>query len=365
MPLHVKGNALGRASNVPVPLFGIPLHFSPFSAEWEFKQKCRYVLKQRKSILLQYCIDSLSLEFLKFFPVAKAANGVYAQKNFGFGCPSMTQIPLKAAWPSTTGWLKTAWQDFQPRAFFLLGAFLLTLLLAFLPLVFFGAGALAATLARPEQALLFWIIGLSIGGALSAFFGTWGNLVYFSLTLDPMLSFKESWNKTAPLIFPALGLSFLSFFFILGGLLFFVVPGLVFLIWFNFSIFLLLTRDLRWLNALKESRRLFHRLFWKITARLFLLFLVFPLMISNIPFFGNLLSFALQPFITLCWIHLWSDAQRCAGETFQEFSVFPWITVSLAGYLFGFFVFFSKSPSIVPYLFEHGKKFFPLEGIAL
>lgn len=84
-------------------------------------------------------------------------------------------------------------------------------------------------------------------------------------------AYRRSWYK----IFPYLWLFFLTKFLIIGGLMLFIVPGIIFFVWFSIADFVLIAENLGGMDALLKSRE-YIRNYWYIVF--FLLFFLFFLL---------------------------------------------------------------------------------------
>lgn len=80
--------------------------------------------------------------------------------------------------------------------------------------------------------------------------------------------------------FPYLWLSILSTLVLAGGFVMAIVPGIIFSIWFSFSIFAFLVDGKRGLEAVLKSKEYVFGYFWLVFGRLFMLIIIaFPILI--------------------------------------------------------------------------------------
>lgn len=107
-------------------------------------------------------------------------------------------------------------------------------------------------------------------------FYTWGSLaLVYSMkeSLGIISSYKRSWFNVRSLLWIYL----LSGFVTLGGLILFIIPGIIFSIWFSLSIFVLIDEDLKGLSALLKSRAYVKHHFLEVLWRLLFIVLGFVL----------------------------------------------------------------------------------------
>ncbi|OGG15909.1 hypothetical protein A3D78_07050 [Candidatus Gottesmanbacteria bacterium RIFCSPHIGHO2_02_FULL_39_14] len=114
-------------------------------------------------------------------------------------------------------------------------------------------------------------------------------LILYLASENEKTDIKNLFKSSLSLIFPYWWLLSLEILIFMGGFIFFFVPGLIFLIWFSFSAYLLILENIKGINALFVSKELVKERFWEVTGRIFvisvisLLFSLFISLISNIP----------------------------------------------------------------------------------
>jgi len=79
-------------------------------------------------------------------------------------------------------------------------------------------------------------------------------------------SFKRGWNK----LFSFFWVSILLFIIITGGYALFIIPGVIFSIWFSFSLYILVSENLKGMNALFRSKQLVSGYWLQVWLRFFL-----------------------------------------------------------------------------------------------
>jgi hypothetical protein len=143
-------------------------------------------------------------------------------------------------------------------------------------------------------------------------------LIYAIKDSKESIGIKESYKRALPKIIPFLWVSFLTGIIVLGGLIFFIVPGIIFALWFGFSIFILIDEDLHGTKALYKSKE-----YVKGKAdSIFLCFLsigliiFFIVLVSSRVFgdFGNLatpiISLFINPLVTIYYFLVYKKAKE-------------------------------------------------------
>lgn len=117
---------------------------------------------------------------------------------------------------------------------------------------------------------------------------------------DTSWTFKSAYSSAWSKIRSYWWLSFILGFSLLGGFIFFLIPGLIMAVWFSLAVFILFDENLTGLTAILKSRVYVNHFFWPVLGRQLLLWLTFFLLnlvtapFSFIPIIGNLAQSALQ-----------------------------------------------------------------------
>lgn len=80
-------------------------------------------------------------------------------------------------------------------------------------------------------------------------------------------NFKESYKKSLPYLVPVFVVSFLSGLISLGGFLLFIIPGVIFSVWFSFISYIIINEDIKGFNALLKSREYVKGRWWGVFGR--------------------------------------------------------------------------------------------------
>lgn len=161
--------------------------------------------------------------------------------------------------------------------------------------------------------ILIDILLALIGIFLAVLFGLWAQVATFFAVKEDGLNFKKALAIAWPKIGPFFWVSLLAGFAVLGGFILFIIPGIIFSIWFCLSVFVFISEDLRGTAALKRSKQLVQGYWWPIFGRLFLIGILISL-ISSIKFFGPLINiFFMSPFAIVYEYLIYQDLKRIKG----------------------------------------------------
>jgi hypothetical protein len=180
--------------------------------------------------------------------------------------------------------LKESWRIFCLKIKILLGIIGLPIGFSFLfwILMYFLAGT------SIKYSIWFSVIG-TISYLSSLFFWLWAipSLLY---NLKEDAGIKESYKRGFKILGSYIWVYFLLTIIIAGGFLLFIIPGILFSIWFSLAIFILVFEKRKGFNALFKSKHLVKGKFWGVLGRFLVLgliiglglFLIFALIIFGI-----------------------------------------------------------------------------------
>ncbi len=110
---------------------------------------------------------------------------------------------------------------------------------------------------------------------------------------------------------------------ILGGLVLFIIPSIIFAIWFAFSLYILVAENKKGTSALKRSRFLVQGRWLPVAGRLFLITLIGGIasfVLETIPLFGGLISTILiPPFAAIFIFFVYEELKNKKGEVASAF----------------------------------------------
>ena len=173
--------------------------------------------------------------------------------------------------PGVRSLLEAAWSTYRERCVTAVACLLL-------PAVVQGSGQVLVSLS-PSGLPLVLGSALSLLGGLGVAVGTLAAIYILS---DSALTARPAWDRALPLLLPLIWLGLVGGFFIIGGFLLFIVPGLLYLVWFSVAVVAFAHEDVRGVGALRRSRQLVCGRFWSVAWRLV------PLLVIGLAF--NLLA---------------------------------------------------------------------------
>lgn len=225
-----------------------------------------------------------------------------------------------------------SWEIFQRRFATLIGLFLLSVAAFVIPMGAAAALAMAAGLSLGKGA----VIALAALGTLA---GTWLGFRCFAAFLhavaDETLLLRDALEQGKGMVLSLIWIGLLSAFIIGGGYLLLVLPGIVFTVWFCFTQFILVSDDLRGMDALLKSREYVRGEWFNVALRLLLVWAA-SLLLGAIPVAGPILSLAFFPYLMIFHYLIYRDLRRMKGEVLFACAVgdkIKWPALALLGYV--------------------------------
>ncbi len=161
------------------------------------------------------------------------------------------------------------------------------------------------------------------GALVGAFVYTLSFWTLLILVSDSGLTLSGAVRKALKSLFSYLWVSILFAAAVTAGFVFFIIPGIVFLVWFAFSVFVVAGGEAKGLAALLESRRQVKGRWWMVFWRLLAVWAV-SFFFGLIPLLGSVLSLLFTPFMAAYVYVLYVELKRSremAGKAGQD--VFP------------------------------------------
>lgn len=138
------------------------------------------------------------------------------------------------------------------------------LLILFIPAIAIGLagayfGSFIQTLTNSGFGLAFLVYFIFL--IASSFVSLWISLgfikiIYKTLKKENILTIKEELQQASHLIIPAIVASLLTTLAVVGGMLLLIVPGIIFSIWFAFSLYAVAIDGMSGVEAMKKSKQL-------------------------------------------------------------------------------------------------------------
>lgn len=183
--------------------------------------------------------------------------------------------------PGATMLLSEAWSIYTERLGVFLGITALSTVGSFG--LFLVAGIIWSMATFISPMLLILAIAMTMLGVL---FSVWGQAALLRAVTDSggeisiVGSYRKGWYK----IFSLLWVGFLYGLLIAGGTVLFVVPGVLFFVWFGVGTFVLFSEDVRGMNALLKSREYVRGNWWGVFSRVIFAGLLYLLIAFALSF---------------------------------------------------------------------------------
>ncbi len=241
---------------------------------------------------------------------------------------SVMESTGKAAALSGFGTLfRRAWEIYRAR----FNIFSLIFMLYLLPILLISTLGFSVAKMLPHPLNPFVIAWIAAGALMGVLISMWGQ-VAFVYAVSGTEGIKEIAKTASEKLFRFVWVYILFGVATVAGLVLFIIPGVVAMVWFSFSFFVLARGNARGLNALIESRRHVKGLWWEVFARLFAVWSI-SFLLSFVPFVGSALSIFFMPYMMIFTFLIYEDLKKIKGElpapTAAERK--KWILVFLVG----------------------------------
>jgi|GEM_PF-445728 len=236
--------------------------------------------------------------------------------------PASNSSQPTASLKKPTELLSEAWQLYKARWKTFLGIMVAPILLMLLAFLVFGVGVLGVGFLESFISkssivnIVIYLVGFVL--ILALFLAViiiqfWSQvaLIYAIKDSEENIGIKESYKRGWRKIKPFIWVSILSSFIIIGGYIFFVIPGIIFTVWFIFAVYIVVAEDLKGMNAILKSREYVRNYWWQVLWRLLFLFIVITITLVVILLIGiivgSILSFFIGEAITQGIFNLMGD----------------------------------------------------------
>jgi hypothetical protein len=229
-----------------------------------------------------------------------------------------------------------SWELFKIRFLTLISLYLLSVLLLLVPLgAFFGIAYFFSLFFPASKDAL--IAGGVFVGVISGFMAMfWGVAAFTYAVVDETTGIKDALGKGWQKVASFMWLFSLVGFVVTGGFLLFIIPGILFLVWFSFAQFILASEGDRGMDALLKSKEYVKGNWFDVFLRLFVIWLM-GILISMVPFIGPLLSITFFPFMMIFICLIYQDLRGLKGEGMEyphsAGEKFKWIAIGVLGYI--------------------------------
>jgi hypothetical protein len=206
-----------------------------------------------------------------------------------------------------------SWDVFKNRIGILLVLYLIIIAGVLVPLgLFMGMGFLIS-MVMPESRVPLLVGGGITGGIIGMVAVYWGAAALVFAVVDESLGVRDALVKGWERLGSFLWLYSIAGFIILGGFLLFVVPGVIFLVWFFFGQFVLAVEGDRGMAALLKSKEYVTGRWLDVFFRLFVLWLI-SVVAGMIPLVGSFLSLLLVPFSMVYHYLIFAELKEIKGK---------------------------------------------------
>lgn len=205
--------------------------------------------------------------------------------------------------------LKNSWDFYKENFWNYAGIVLIPIVLSFIALFILTLAGVGGILFWKFGAgFIFIFVAIVVYLALVTV-GLWGGaaLLYAVCYKEEKLDVFESFKKSKYLILPYFWVALLVSVVVFAGFILFVIPGIIFVIWFQFAEYALVKENIRGTKALSKSRELVKGYWWPIAGRLVVLgVIVFVLsfIFGFIPVIGSFLATILLTPFTIIFSYL-------------------------------------------------------------
>ena len=135
-------------------------------------------------------------------------------------------------------------------------------------------------------------LGLAIYSVISFFFGIFWQVSFICAIKEEGGGVSAFFKNGLIKIFPFIWVSFLMGIIVFSGFILLIIPGIIFSVWFSLSYYVLVWEDLRGLSAIKASKNLVSKYWWRVLWRYFVLYVFLLLFLFVFTFiFSFLITF--------------------------------------------------------------------------
>lgn len=229
--------------------------------------------------------------------------------------------------------LTDSWESFCQRGWGVLCIYLFISLLILTPLLFVALFLPQMTM---DNRLLAWS-AVAIGTGYAILGSGWMTASLFAHICNQDFGVFDSLRQGCRQLWKFTGFALLLGLIVAGGSLLLIVPGIIFSVWFCFSLFILTEEGGGGLQALGKSRQLVRGHWWQVFTRTLLLLLgtlTIAALTARLPVIGASFNFSftllLVPFCLFYYFQLYRDLQRCQQQATPPKPTTQWLPLSTA-----------------------------------
>lgn len=234
--------------------------------------------------------------------------------------------------PGIGNLLSRSWQIYKERFWVFLGIIILPLV-AWLPLIFLPIESkLFVYQLSKEAVLLPWVLRFLIFVLpfftlifflIAVLLSLWSGvaLLYAIIERQQKIGIKESYAKGWHKIISYFWISLLVGLITVVGFLLFIIPGIIFAIWFSLATYVLVTENLTGMKALSRSKQLvkgnWWKVFWRLTVIVIISFIFYlpSIFIKELNIVSMVLLFLFTPFSRTYTFLIYKDLRKVKEGT--------------------------------------------------
>ena len=211
-----------------------------------------------------------------------------------------------------------AWQQYKQRALPILAVLLISsaivggLVMIMVLCGMFG-GAILTHFIDERTALLFVIIVVVLLLLVVTVLAVWCQAALLAIIVDDELGIIEAFRTGWDFLWPMAWIMTIWGGIMITGFLCAILPGILFMVWFSFCFYTMIAEDRRGLDSLLASMEYVRGHWWDTFVKLLLVWLL-SVLLSVIPFVGQILSILFAPYFMLFMLIMYRDLKEIKGE---------------------------------------------------
>lgn len=223
--------------------------------------------------------------------------------------------------PGVSSLLKRSWQIYKERLATFIGIMIFPAIIRFLFLI----SAVFLKSLSPIFIILLFIIFYPVAIIISLWSSV--SLLFAVKEREQKIGIKEAFTKGWHKIISYWWISILVSLITMGGFLLLVVPGIIFFVWFSLATYVLVSEDLKGMNALFRSKQWVSENWGKVFWRFFGIGIIAIVIFGGIIFLFNvfinktvsdiassIISLFLTPFLIIYSFLIYEDLKKVKGE---------------------------------------------------
>jgi len=190
---------------------------------------------------------------------------------------SLPSQPKISSLPGVGDLLAITWQICKERIGVFLGIMAIPIIASFgIALFIVNIFSFSEELQRPYLTSLAWIPVILIVAALALVISIWSSvaLLYAIKERDGKIGAQEAFAKGWSKIISYFWISLLMGLIVAIGFILFIIPGIIFLVWFGLAVYVLVSENLTGMKALSRSKQLVNGHWGEVFLRYAVIFII-------------------------------------------------------------------------------------------